>query len=43
MGTYDILIIICVNPGYFKSQFSPLTLSGRDNLGMTDKLVLMSN
>ena len=43
MATYDIGIIICENTGCVKSQFSPLIPAGRDNLGMTEKLVLRSN
>ena len=43
MATYDIRIIIYGNTGYVKSQFSPLTPAGHDNLGITDKLLLISN
>ena len=43
METYDIWIIICVNPVYFKSQYSPLIPYGCDKLGMTDKILLRSN
>ena len=43
MEIYDIGIILCENPGYSKSQFSPLSPNSRDNLGMTEIFSLSSN